>query len=567
MDVCLLQQFRYDLGKGCRMWLGDLNGDGIMEIVMVQPDTGFDDRYYPHSVVCAAAYDLEGKKLWQIGEPDPRVEGSGSDIPAQIYDIDHDGNNEFLCVMKDEMCIFDGRTGELKEKHPLPNEHAHDCIMIADLEGRGYPQNILLKDRYEQLWALDTEFRVMWTFQGNIGHYPWAYDLNGDGRDEVIAGYHVLDGDGKELWTIDMEDHADCIWVCDLKQDRKPVVVVGGSDTTAYSADGTLLWRFTGTVESQNIAPGNLIPEHRGTEIAGLDRIARTDIIGPGGNILPAPAGKDGVFVIDSDANCLFKEDRQVSGWKTIVTTIHKFDRSAQDYILAYRRSDTAGGVYDSNMDAVFEFPFEGHVMWTDLTGDGLSQLLLYDNEKIAIFSTENVDLSKAAVPYTRPQPKRLYNWTRYWGSEMDPGQYAVNYITGDFTTDEIAGWAEKCAEEKSDDSLVSRADFLVLLVAALSLKAYARDNFKDILPRDYYYGAAGIARKLSIVEGDMLQPDQPVTAGDAIEMLRRAGATEAGKALEKMEPRTETELKKWQVARVFEAVCRDFFSHSERNN
>ncbi len=556
MMAYLLKQFQYNLGKGCRMWLGDLNGDGIMEIVMVQPDTGFDDRYYPHSVVCAAAYDLEGTKLWQIGEPDPRTEGSGSDIPAQIYDIDHDGNNEFLCVMRDELCIFDGRTGELKEKHSLPNKHAHDCIIIADLEGRGYPQNILLKDRYEQLWALDTKFRVMWTFRGNIGHYPWVYDLNGDGRDEVIAGYHVLDGNGKELWAIDMEDHADCIWVCDLKQDKQPIVLVGGSDTTAYSADGKLLWRFTDTIESQNIAPGNFIPEHQGTEIAGLDRIARTDMVGPDGNILSVPAGRDGVFLIDSNANSLFKEDRKVPGWKTIVTTIHKFDHSAQDYIIAYRRSDTAGGVYDANMNAVFEFPFEGHVMWTDLTGDGLSQLLLYDNEKIAIFSTEKVDLSKAAVPYTRPQPKRLYNWTRYWGSEMPPSQYAVSYITGDFTTDKIAGWAKKCAFEKSDTSLVSHADFLVLLVSALSLKAYADDNFKDILPRDYYYEAAGIAKKLGIVEGDMLGPEKPVTAGEAMEILKRAGIAESGKALEEMGLEAETELKKWQTARVFEVVC-----------
>lgn len=556
MNTYLLKQFKYSLGRGCRMWLGDINGDGIMELVMVQPDTGFDDRYEPHSVVCAAAYNLNGEQLWQIGEPDPRVTGSGSDIPAQIYDIDNDGNNEFLCVMQDELCIFDGRTGTLKEKHALPNEHAHDCIIIADLEGSGYPQNIILKDRYEQLWALDTKFEVMWTFRGNVGHYPWVYDLDGDGREEVIAGYTVLNGKGEQLWTIDMDDHADCIWVCDLKQDKQPAVLVGGSDVTAYSADGKLLWRFTDTVESQNIAPGNFLPEHQGTEVAGLDRILRTDIIGPDGNILPAPAGKDGVFLFDSNANSLFKEDRQVPGWKTIVTTIHKFDRSAQDYILAYRRSDTAGGVYDAHMNAVFEFPFEGHVMWTDLTGDGLSQLILYDNEQIAIFSTEQTDLSKAAVPYARPQPKRLYNWTRYWGSEISPGQYAVNYITGDFTTDDVMEWARKCASEGTDRSSVSRADFVVLLARALRLKAYARDNFKDVLPRDYYYEAAGIVRKLGIVEGDMMHPDRFLTVGDAMELLWRADAKKAVDVLAAMGLQEEAEMEKWQVAKVVACIC-----------
>ncbi|MDO5398313.1 MAG: S-layer homology domain-containing protein [bacterium] len=549
MDIHLLKQFKYNNGKGCRMWLGDINGDGIMEIVMVQPDTGFDDRFYPHSVVCAAAYNLNGEKLWQIGEPDPNVAGSGSDIPAQIYDIDNDGNNEFICVMNGELCFFDGKTGELKEKHSLPDKHAHDCIVIADLEGTGYPQNIILKDRYKRLWALDTNFEVMWTFTGNIGHYPWVYDLNGDGKDEIIAGYNVLNSKGELLWTIDMDDHADCIWVCDLKQDKQPVVLVGGSDTTAYSADGKLLWRFTDTVESQNIAPGNFIPENKGTEIAGLDRISRNDVIGADGKIIPAPDGKDGVFVFDCNAKSIFKEDRQVAGWKTIVTTIHNFDRGAQDYILAYRRSDTAGGVYDAKMNPIFEFPFDGHIMWTDLTGDGLSQILLYDDEKIAIFSTEKTDLSKAAVPYTRPQPKRLYNWTRYWGSEMNPSQYAVNYITGDFTTNDISAWAHKCALERVDNSLVTRADFIVLLVNALNLKAYERSNFNDILPRDYYYEAAGIAKKLNIVTGDTFNPDKPITAGEATEMLKKVNI-----ALSINLP-TGTVFTKWQVAKIFSAI------------
>lgn len=521
MNTHLLKRIDISMcGRGCRMRLGDIDGDGRMEIVMVQPDGGFDDRFYSHSVQFAAAFDLEGRMLWRIGEPDPEVTGSGSDIPAQIFDIDGDGSNEFICCMSGELRVFDGRTGELKKSAPLPSERAHDCIIFADLEGAGRAKNILLKDRYRKLWALDEDFKVMWTFEGNIGHYPWPYDLDGDGREELIAGYNVLDGDGRLLWRIDMEDHADCIWVCDLDRDKNtpPTILVGGADTTAYTPDGRLIWRFTDTVESQNIAPGNFIPENDGTEIGGLDRIVRQ-----------GPAGKDGVFIIDSHARPIYKENRTVPGWSSIVTTMHNFDGTGRDHLLLYRRGGgLPGGVFDGHMNRVMTLPFEGHVMWTDLVGDGISQLIVYDDEKAEIYSAFETDLSVPAVPYCRPQPKRLYNWTRYWGSEMAPDQYAINYITGDFSTNDIRGWAARCAEGQTADSgeYICRADFVVLLVAALGLHAYGENVFEDVLKTDCFCSAAVVAAKHGIIGGRKFRPRDIVTAAEASRMLKRAGVS-----------------------------------------
>lgn len=528
------------------MWLGDIDGDGRMEIVMVQPDGGFDDRYFPHSVTAATAYNLEGEMLWQIGTPDPEIFRSGADIPAQIYDIDNDGNNEFLCCMEGELRIYDGKTGTLKESHPLPNKHAHDCIIIADLEGRGYPQNIILKNRYHQLWALDTNYQVMWTFKGNIGHYPWPYDLDGDGREELIAGYTVLNGDGDTLWTIDMLDHADCVWVGDLDQDPTtgPAVLVGGLDTTAHTWDGKLIWRYTDTVESQNIALGNFRPDNPGTEMGGLDRIDRS-----------GPEGKDGLFLVDCNGKTLYKEDRKVPGWSTIATAIHNFDGKGHDHLLAYKRSGLPAAIYDGYMNPVFTFPFDGHIMWTDLIGDGQPQILIYNDEKIEIYSAKDVDLSKAAVPYTRPQPKRLYDWTRYWGSEMDPAQYAVNYITHDFSTQEIKPWALKCAmgEDETAAEHITRADFVVLLVNALGLRAYDFHHFKDVLTRDYFASAVDIAKKLGIAEGEdgYFFPRRDITAGEALDMLKKAGCT-ACTALDKDAPLTRRD-----AAALIAGICK----------
>ena len=34
-------------GKNCKVLLGDIDGNGRMELVCVQPDGGIDDRYVP----------------------------------------------------------------------------------------------------------------------------------------------------------------------------------------------------------------------------------------------------------------------------------------------------------------------------------------------------------------------------------------------------------------------------------------------------------------------------------------------------------------------------------------
>lgn len=216
-------------GAGSRMWLGDLTGNGRYEIVMAQPDGGFDDRYFPHSVQALTAFDLEGNQLWQVGTPTEKA-GSGSDIPAQLYDLDNDGQLEVLAVMQDELRVFNGKTGELEDTIALPNEHAHDAIMIANLTGDDHPDELIVKDRYHQIWALNRDGEVLFTFKGNVGHYGWPYDLDGDGRDELIFGYHVINPDGTERWKMDLEGHADAIWVADVDADPTNgiEIVVGG---------------------------------------------------------------------------------------------------------------------------------------------------------------------------------------------------------------------------------------------------------------------------------------------------------------------------------------------------
>ena len=398
-------------GKG---FLGDLDGDGCMELLIVRADDR-DTRYIPHQVTCITAFKLTGQILWQRGELSGEPGGFGSDFPAQICDIDGDGRLEVLCVMEKQFLVLDGANGAVKEVHELPDPEAHDCIIVANLTGSGKPQDVILKDRYRRMWAFDRNWNLLWTHEGNVGHFPWPTDLNGDGYDEVMAGYDLLDHTGKVLWSChDLEEHADCLWVGDVNGDGFPEMAVGGSVTCLYDRFGKELWRYDGSVESQHIALGHFLPGEPGLQMAGLDRIRRGD--GYKGQW----DGKDGMFMLDCCGRELWKEDRKTKGWLTIVETLSNWNGEGRDLILAYRRG---GGVnptlYDGKGEEVITFSEDGYVLHGDLFGRGIEDVIVYGPDRAWIYSGKPAELTEASTGRPVPQPVRLSRTTLYPGGEI----------------------------------------------------------------------------------------------------------------------------------------------------
>jgi hypothetical protein len=64
--------------------------------------------------------------------------------------------------------------------------------------------NILLDVNFTLFF--DNELNLLWKNKCVTGHYPFAYDMDEDGKDELMMGYTLFDDDGEKLWTLDNTD-------------------------------------------------------------------------------------------------------------------------------------------------------------------------------------------------------------------------------------------------------------------------------------------------------------------------------------------------------------------------
>ena len=81
-------------GAGRNVRFGDLDGDGIPEMLIAQNIPRIGDNFI--QISCLTAVTLDGRVLWQLGRPDPRNGLLTADTPFQIHDIDGDGRNEVV---------------------------------------------------------------------------------------------------------------------------------------------------------------------------------------------------------------------------------------------------------------------------------------------------------------------------------------------------------------------------------------------------------------------------------------------------------------------------------------
>jgi hypothetical protein len=407
-------------GTGRNVRFGDLDGDGQLDVLIAQvKNLGPKDRN--SEVGCLTALTLDGKRLWQSGEADPWRDRLTSDVAVQIHDIDHDGKTEVIYCRDQELVVVEGATGKVKRKIPTPlspkstkKNDPHnkfprilgDAICFLDLRGQGWPGDLILKDRYSTLWAYTDKLELLWTASCNTGHYGYACDIDGDGKDEFAIGYSLLDHNGKILWSLDpqIKDHADAVAIVKLHpDDAQPTILNAASDEGIFWTDlhGKVLKRlYLGHVQSPTIA--NFRDDLPGLETISVNFHANQGI----------------VHFYDSRLNVYHDFEPMQHG--SMMMPLNWTGRTEEFFVIS---ANVDEGVYDGWGRRVLRFPADGHpdMCYTvlDLTGDCRDEIVVWDAQEMWVYT--QADNPKTGKLY-RPKRNPLYNQSNYQANISLPG-------------------------------------------------------------------------------------------------------------------------------------------------
>jgi len=397
--------------NGRQMRWGDLDGDGRLEFVIAQRHqgvTGLLRRY----IKGLTAFNLDGEVLWQWGENDTIPELFATDLPFQVCDLDHDGRAEVILSYDFKIEVLNGLTGEAINSVPTPKHgpkhpdsfYPEDkweripagALYFCDLTGAGSVGDFLIKDDYNNIWAYSRDFKQLWTACLNAGHYPYAADIDSDGRDEVLQGYTLFDHDGTILFDLGMQDHSDAGFMGLTGDECFPGMhayfCAGEEGVIVSDMKGKVLYKEI-LGHAQRAAIGDFCPDVPGCEFAQATYWGEHNI----------------VTVHAADGRKLAEYQPHHIG-STLAATDWVGDGTA---LLLLSGDEKLGGMMDGWGRRVVRFTEPGHPVLCcdaiDITGDSRDEVLLWDRDQLWIYTQgDNVPPPQKIVPlYKMPLHSR----------------------------------------------------------------------------------------------------------------------------------------------------------------
>ncbi|NLG85225.1 MAG: hypothetical protein GX493_11605 [Firmicutes bacterium] len=402
-----------DFGAGRSIRFGHLTGTKETHIVMAQCQRRITRDAFAR-ISCLTAIDLDGKILWELGEPNPEHAYITADLPFQVYDLDGDGQDEVIVARDFKLMVLEGSTGRVKkwvytprmERPDYPFDRLNvDAIRICDLAGKGRPTDILIKDRYKRLWALNSDLELLWSYEApvNTGHYPYTKDINGDGREEIFVGYDLLDADGRGIWSLPISnDHTDAIVIGPIDPEREELIAIvsGEEGFMLVDLEGNILKKEI-VGHAQRISVGNYRPELPGLEICVSTFWNNQGII----------------YLYDCHANLLWSDEPSTNGNMIIPVNWTGDGR----HLILLNGNVGLGGMIDGHNRQVVRFPDDGHPELCaeafDLTGDSRDEIILWDEKMMYIYTQDDEIMGWVDSPEKYPP----YNASNYRGDYAYP--------------------------------------------------------------------------------------------------------------------------------------------------
>jgi hypothetical protein len=380
----------------------DLDADGEVEFVACENHNAGDVHY----TSTAVALNLDGTVLWRWGDPDIGRKEWHHDVACQIHDWDGDGKAEVILATRGAIVELGGQTGQVRRRIRIPDD-ATDCIAFADLAGRGRPTDVLVKDRYHNIYAYGYSGKLLWHVRNPGGyqtaHQPRPIDLDGDGRDEIAAGYAMLNADGSVRWTfrsskIDLKQgHLDCIRLMhqgDKLEDVRLVLTLCGANGIAMiDGNGKTIWEQAGS-HFESIDIGRVFAERQGPQIlVDIDH---------------QPFGKAPLWLMDEDGTLLGRINTDYARHH------HMLDWTGDGLDEIFNAH--SGAIYDNKGRRIATLVAppaadrgERSLLVGDFTGDGVADVTLATTTALYVFKNGN-----GAKPRHRVGLGTEFNFTLY---------------------------------------------------------------------------------------------------------------------------------------------------------
>ena len=383
----------------CSVRFGDFRGAGKKEIILEEKGP------VGPRITCL---DLNGERQW-----DKHYPAAASLTRTVLHDLDADGVEDFIGIDQGRIRMVSGRTGEVIAETELPTTGPYRGYRRESVENHLHPiaslcacrirktvkaQDLILRDGDRSgsgfsIWAYDEHLNLRWrqdAHDTSYGMYIWFYDVDGDGRDEILPGYQLYDGDGNLLWVMETAEYIDdpgggghvdhaAFGELDGDESNGPEIGLAASDPGFFLVDartGALL-RHHRFGHVQGIYAGNFRPDLPGLEMWMGNRWGNYGIL----NLVSG----------EGDALNRFEPDNISQGGRAVNWS------GEGEELLLLTSSQKALGLYDAQCRKVVTTGAEGLPEWgwhpgvqvivEDVVGDARDELVFVRDGEISIYT------------------------------------------------------------------------------------------------------------------------------------------------------------------------------------